>query len=78
MSRISENMAASTSRNRKGLHRPVQEKLYLTVIIIVLKSVTKKRLVMKKDFCVSCGYSDIWRLWFSETVIITVLKSVTR
>jgi hypothetical protein len=27
---------------------------------------------------VCCSYSDILGVWFSETVIITVLKSVTR
>jgi hypothetical protein len=30
-----------------------------------------------EDFYVCCGYSDIWRVWFSESFIITVLKSVT-
>jgi hypothetical protein len=30
------------------------------------------------DFYVCCGYSDIRRVWFSEYVIITVLKLVTR
>jgi hypothetical protein len=27
---------------------------------------------------VCCRYSDIWSVWFSETVIIAVLKSVAR
>jgi hypothetical protein len=27
---------------------------------------------------VCCSYSDIWSVWFSETVIVTVLRSVTR
>jgi hypothetical protein len=31
-----------------------------TVIITVLKSVTRKRLVKTKHFYVSCGYSDNW------------------
>jgi hypothetical protein len=44
----------------------------------VLKSVAKKRLLMTEDFYVCCGYSDIFRVWLSESVIITVLKSVTR
>jgi hypothetical protein len=26
--------------------------------------------VKTKDFYVSCGYSDIWRVWFSGTVIV--------
>jgi hypothetical protein len=34
--------------------------------------------VKTEDFYVCCGYSDNWRVWFSETVIITVLKSVIR
>jgi hypothetical protein len=34
--------------------------------------------VKTEDFHVSCGYSDISRVWFSETFIITVVKSVTR
>jgi hypothetical protein len=25
-----------------------------------------------------CSYSDIWSVWFSDTVIITVLKSVAK
>jgi hypothetical protein len=41
-----------------------------TVIITVLKSVTIKRLVRTKIFYVSCGYSDIWSVWFSGTVIV--------
>jgi hypothetical protein len=41
-----------------------------TIIITVLKSVMRKRLVKTKDFCGSCGYSDIWRVWFSGTVIV--------
>jgi hypothetical protein len=49
-----------------------------SVIISVLKSVAKKRLVKTEDFYVCCGYSDNWRLWFRESAIITVLKSVTR
>jgi phage anti-repressor protein len=32
--------------------------------------------VKTKDFSVSCDYSNNWSVWFSETVIITVLKSV--
>jgi hypothetical protein len=31
-----------------------------------------------KDFYVRCDYSDTWSVWFSETVIIIVLKSVAR
>jgi hypothetical protein len=49
-----------------------------TVIITVLKSFAKKRLVKTKDFPVSCNYSDNWSVWFSETVIVTVLKSVAK
>jgi uncharacterized protein YunC (DUF1805 family) len=45
-------------------------KLSESVIITVLKSVTRKRLVKTKYFYVSCGYSDIWSVWFSGTVII--------
>jgi hypothetical protein len=37
-----------------------------SVIITVLKSIAKKRLVKTEDFYVCCGYSDIWRAWFSE------------
>jgi hypothetical protein len=47
-------------------------------MITVLKSFTRKRLSKTDDSYVCCGYSDIWRVWFSETVIITVLKAVTR
>jgi hypothetical protein len=36
-----------------------------SVIITVLKSITRKRLVKTEDFCMSCGYSDIWSMWFS-------------
>jgi hypothetical protein len=42
----------------------------VSVIIIVLKSVTRKRLLKTEDFYVSCGYSDIWSVWFSGTVIV--------
>jgi hypothetical protein len=31
-----------------------------------------------EDFYVSYAYSDNWSVWFSETVIITVLKSVAK
>jgi phage anti-repressor protein len=31
-----------------------------------------------EDFYVSCDYSDNWSVWFSETVIITVLKPVAK
>jgi hypothetical protein len=31
-----------------------------------------------KEFYVSCDYSDNLSVWFNETVIITVLKSVAR
>jgi hypothetical protein len=34
--------------------------------------------VKTEDFYVCCGYNDVWRVWFSEAVIITMLKSVTR
>jgi phage anti-repressor protein len=44
----------------------------------VLKPVAKKHLVKTKDLYVSCDYSEIWSVWFSETVIIAVLKSVVR
>jgi phage anti-repressor protein len=44
----------------------------------MLKSVARKRLVKTENIYVCCGYSDTWRVWFSETVIITVLKSVTK
>jgi hypothetical protein len=40
------------------------------VIITELKSVTRKRLMKTEGFCVSCGYSNIWRVWFSGTVIV--------
>jgi hypothetical protein len=50
----------------------------LSVIITVLKSVTRKRLVKTEDFHVSCGCGDIWSVWFSESVIIAVLKSVAK
>jgi hypothetical protein len=40
------------------------------VIIIALKSVTRKRLVKTKYFYVSCGHSDILSVWFSGTVIV--------
>jgi hypothetical protein len=49
-----------------------------TVIITVLKSVVKKRLVKTKHFNVSCDYSVKWSVWFSETVIITVLKPIAK
>jgi hypothetical protein len=49
-----------------------------TVIITVLKSVAKKRLVKTENLYVRCDYSDIWSVWFSETVIITVLKPVSK
>jgi hypothetical protein len=41
-----------------------------TVIITVLKLVTRKSLMKTKDFYMSCGYSDIWSVWFSGTVIV--------
>jgi hypothetical protein len=41
-----------------------------TVVITVLKSVAKKRLVKSKDFYGSCDYSDNWSVWFSVTVIV--------
>jgi hypothetical protein len=41
-----------------------------TVIITLLKSVAKKRLLKTKDFYVSCDYSNNWNVWFSVTVII--------
>jgi hypothetical protein len=41
-----------------------------TVIITVFKLVTRKRLVKTKDFYASCGYSDIWSVWFGGTVIV--------
>jgi hypothetical protein len=34
--------------------------------------------VKTKDSYVSCGYSDIWSVWFSEAVIITALKSIAK
>jgi hypothetical protein len=34
--------------------------------------------VKTEDFYVSCGYSDNWSVKFSETVIITVLKSAAK
>jgi hypothetical protein len=49
-----------------------------TVIITVLKSVAKERLVKTKDFSVSYDYRDNWSVWFSETVIFIVLKSVAK
>jgi hypothetical protein len=41
-----------------------------TLMITVLKSVTRKRLAKTEDFYVSCGYSGIWSVWFSGTVIV--------
>jgi hypothetical protein len=38
-----------------------------TIIITVLKSVAKKRLVKTKEFDVSCDFSDNLSVWFSET-----------
>jgi hypothetical protein len=37
----------------------------VSVIITVLKSITRRCLVKTKDFYVSCGYSDIWNVSFS-------------
>jgi hypothetical protein len=42
----------------------------VSVIIIVLKSFAKKRLVKTEDFYISCGYNDIWNVWFIGTVIV--------
>jgi hypothetical protein len=42
------------------------------VIITVLKSVARKRLVKTEDFYVSCDHTDNWSVWYRETVIITV------
>jgi hypothetical protein len=39
-----------------------------SVIITVLKSIAKKRLVKTEDFYVSCRYSDIWSVGFSGTI----------
>jgi hypothetical protein len=41
------------------------------LIIAVLKSVAKKCLVKTEDLHASCGYSDIWSVWFSGTVVVT-------
>jgi hypothetical protein len=41
-----------------------------TVIISVVKSVTRKHLVKTKHFYVSCGYSDVWSVWFSGTTTV--------
>jgi hypothetical protein len=41
-----------------------------TVIITVLKSVAKKRLVKTKDFYVSCDCNDNCSVWFSGTVMV--------
>jgi phage anti-repressor protein len=46
--------------------------------VIVLKFVSKKRLVKTEDFYMSGDYSDNWSVWFSETIIITVLKLVAK
>jgi hypothetical protein len=42
------------------------------------KSVAKESLVKTKESDVSCDYSEKLSVWFSETVIITMLKSVAR
>jgi hypothetical protein len=49
-----------------------------TLIITVLKPVTKKRLVKTEAFYVSCDYSDNLIVWLSDTVTITVLKPFTK
>jgi hypothetical protein len=41
-------------------------------------AVVISRLVKTKDFYVSCDYSDNWSVWFSVTVIITVLKFIAK
>jgi hypothetical protein len=41
-----------------------------TLIITVLKSVARKRLVKIEDFYVSCDHSDNCSVWFSGTVIV--------
>jgi hypothetical protein len=41
-----------------------------TVIITVLKSVARKRMVKSKHFYVSCDYNDNWSVWFSGTVVV--------
>jgi phage anti-repressor protein len=41
-----------------------------TVIITVLKSIAKKRLVKTEDFYVICDYSDNLSVWFSGTVVV--------
>jgi hypothetical protein len=47
-----------------GMHNSV------SVIITVLKAVSRKCLVKTEDFYVDCGYSDIWSVWFSGTVVV--------
>jgi hypothetical protein len=47
--------------------------IYATLVI----SVANTRLLKTEDY-VCCGCSDIWRVQFSESAIITMLKSVTR
>jgi hypothetical protein len=42
----------------------------MSVIITALKAVTRISLVKTEDFYVCCGYSDIWSVWFSGTVIV--------
>jgi hypothetical protein len=42
------------------------------LIITVLKSVARKRMVKIEDFYVSCDHTDNWSVWYRETVIITV------
>jgi hypothetical protein len=47
-----------------------EEEVGETVIITVLNSVTRQRLMKTEDFYVSCGYNDIWSMWFSGSVIV--------
>jgi hypothetical protein len=42
-----------------------------TLIIAVLKSVARKRLVKTEDFYVSCDYNGNWSVWFSGTDVRT-------
>jgi phage anti-repressor protein len=41
-------------------------------------TVAKKRLEKTKGLHMSCDYSENWGVWFSYTVIITMLKAVAK
>jgi hypothetical protein len=49
------------------MFRVSSECFSVTVIITVLKSVDRKRLVKTEVFYVNCDCNDNWSVWFSET-----------